>query len=149
MKNALKIFGLFAALFVIFAFGKEDNKEAESLILANSVPQVFGLDTITNTGTETKSISATFASAYQYVAQIQTTRISGTPSIKFYLEQTAATGSTRWAKVDSVSVVSHTGTMNWTMAKPYIYGNKLRITAVGSGTQSVSFRIDFLAKPTR
>lgn len=145
MKNIVKIAGVLVVAFVIFAFGKD----SENFAAVNPTYQTFGLDTITNTGTETKSVSATFASAHHYVAQIQTTRISGTPSIKFYLEQTAATGSTRWAKVDSVSVVSHTGTTSWTMAKPYIYGNKLRITAAGSGTHSTSFRIDFLAKPTK
>lgn len=104
-------------------------------------------DTITNAGSDVLTLPNVLSSPYQYAFQIRMTNISGTRNVKFYLEQTAATGSTRWMKVDS-AITSGSAINDYLMRGANTYGNKLRISVVGSGTQSTAYQVDGLLKKT-
>jgi len=102
--------------------------------------------TITNAGKDTLTLPYILASPYQYCFQIAMSNTSGTRNVKFYLEQTAATGSTRYMKVDSAIT---TGSVpSYMMRGTNVYGNKFRVLAIGAGTQVTKYRIDGLLKKT-
>lgn len=114
---------------------------------SGAVVKSWTLDTITNAENDTLTLGEVLASPYQYSYQIRLANISGTRSIKFYLEQTSGTGSTRWMKVDS-AVTSGSTINDYLMKNAETWGNKHRIIVDGTGTQSVSYKVDGWLKKT-
>lgn len=114
---------------------------------SGAIAKVWTLDTITNAENDTLTLNYILASPYSYSYQIKLANISGTRDIKFYLEQTNATGSTRWMKVDSA--VTTGSTVNaYLMEGANTWGNKHRIIVDGTGTQVVSYHADGWLKKT-
>ncbi len=105
------------------------------------IAKPYTKDTITNAANDTLSLNYILASPYQYSYQIRLTNISGTRSIKFYLEQISATGSTRWMKVDS-AITSGSTINDYLMKGANTWGNKHRIIVDGAGTQSTAYQVD-------
>lgn len=112
-----------------------------------AVAKSWTLDTITNAENDTLSLGEILASPYQYSYQVRLANVSGTRSIKFYLEQTSATGSTRWMKVDSLTT-SGAVINDYLMKSAETWGNKHRIIVDGTGTQVVSYKVDGWLKKT-
>lgn len=155
MKNKLFLaaFILFAAAITAMSFNRSSTRVAEVVdgvdyledaALAGesgAIPKPWRKDTITNANNDTLSLNYILASPYQYCYQIQLTNISGTRNIKFYLEETAATGSSRWMKVDSA--ITSGSTVNvYRMRGAQVYGNKQRVIVDGTGTQSTAYQVD-------
>ena len=114
---------------------------------SNAIVKSWVVDTITNAENDTLLLGEILASAYQYAYQIRMANISGTRSIKFYLEQTSATGSSRWMTVDS-AITSGAVINNYLMRNANTWGNRHRIIIDGTGTQSISYKIDGWLKRT-
>jgi len=112
-----------------------------------AVVKSWTLDTITNAEKDTLTLGEVLASPYQYSYQVRLANISGTRSIKFYLEQTSGTGSTRWMKVDSLTT-SGAVINDYLMKGADTWGNKHRILVHGSGTEVVSYKVDGWLKKT-
>lgn len=164
MRNNINIlvFSLAAllALVAIFAFGTKETEQKQMAdamrkaefgnLLAGmkSTPVNFRKDTITNANNDTLIVAPTVASAHQYAFQVQTIRLSGTQNIKFVLEQQVAISGGRWMRVDSTTATGVTGTNYWLMKNANTWGQKYRIIADGTGTQSTAYQVDGLLKPT-
>ena len=114
---------------------------------SGAVVKSWTADTITNAESDTLTLGEVLASPYQYSYQIRLGNISGTRSIKFYLEQTSGTGSTRWMKVDS-SVTSGSTINDYLMKGANTWGNKHRIVIIGAGTEVVTYKVDGWLKKT-
>lgn len=161
MKNKFLPLALvaFVGIMAAFAFNRsewrvaevEDGVEylesAQAAASSGAVYKAWTKDTITNAANDTLTLGYILSSPYQYAFQIRMTNISGTRAVKFYLEQTAATGSTRYMKVDS-AITSGTTVNDYLMKGQNVWGNKYRIIVDGSGTQSTAYQVDGLLKKT-
>ena len=158
MKNALWLLFILAIAGIAATYNPDAKTidvvtETESGYVVDYAPtgmtiaKTWSLDTITNAENDTLLLNYILASPYQYSYQIKLANISGTRGIKFYLEQTNATGSTRWMAVDSA--VTSGSTINaYLMEGANTWGNKHRIIVDGSGTQVVSYHVDGWLKKT-
>jgi len=123
------------------------NVSAAAAPSSNAIVKSWAVDTITNAENDTLSLGEVLASAYQYSYQVRLINLSGTRSIKFYLEQTSATGSSRWMTVDS-AITSGAVINNYLMRDANTWGNRHRIIIDGTGTQSISYKVDGWLKRT-
>lgn len=114
---------------------------------AKTLAKTYTLDTLTNAANDTLSVPWILESPYQYCYQFKVTNISGTTSIKVYLEQRNYTASTEWTKVDSVSLAADPGSGIMKGANTWGLGHRLIVD--GAGTQSTSYRASALLKPTK
>lgn len=154
MKNTsfAAVCALFVAMIAAFAFTP---KTAPAEIVdgveyyqsSGAVVKAFTKDTITNAANDTLNLNFILASPYQYAAQVRMTNISGTRNVKFYLQQTAATGSNRWMTVDS-AITSGSTINDYLMRGANTWGNKYRIIVDGTGTQSTAYQVDAYFKKT-
>lgn len=167
MKQALKFLSISGLLFMAVALFSFNNTHTyapdasgrhlatEDALGVNVAPpskettvlKGWNKDTITNAANDTLTVPSVYPSAYQYCTQIRLTNISGTRSIKFYLEQVATPGSTRYMKVDS-AITSGSTVNDYMMKGANLWGYKYRIIVDGSGTQSTAYQVDWLAKKT-
>lgn len=93
------------------------------------------LDTVTNTGVKTSTITV-LGVHDQLSAHVTVTKISGTVAGKIYWQ--ASTDGTNFASLDSVTITdlaSATYQYNRTTTLPFVY---FRVRAAGSGTMSAS-----------
>lgn len=128
-------------------YDESDNITTVFAPTSGAIIKSWTLDTITNAENDTLLLNEILASPYQYSYQVRMANISGTRSIKFYLEQTSATGSTRWMKVDSLTT-SGAVINDYLMRGANTYGNKHRIIVDGTGTEVVSYKVDGWLKKT-
>ena len=114
---------------------------------SGAIVKSWALDTITNAEKDTLILGELLVSPYQHSYQIRMANISGTRSIKFYLEQTSATASGRWMVVDS-AITSGAAINNYLIRNANTFGNRHRIIVTGTGTQLVSYKVDGWLKKT-
>lgn len=131
---------------------------AQAYAVGGYVRTNYRLDTITNTEKDTfglvsrNSTTAAnalasytpFLSLYTLDLTINRINISGTTSVKLYLDKSATTTPTAagWMLVDSTSTTSGVGQIRIVELTGEIY----RLRVVGTGTQSSSYKVNGLLK---
>jgi hypothetical protein len=100
------------------------------------------VDTITDTEVDVISISEALLSLYSYDIGMTLNNLSGTRSVKLVLQRSnAASGSTDWLGVDSVTATGST-VNNWNVDGSEFWGRRARILVSGTtGTMSVRYTI--------
>lgn len=145
------IFGLIGLFAIGSAFDKPESEDDDAVV-GSSNQYNFRLDTITNAELDTIPIGkpnannivsnpVNFMSLFTYDIAILRTSISGTHSVKVYLDRslTTTTGTaTDWFTIDSTSATTATRAI---MRSTDATGAKYRLRVVGAGTQSSSYRI--------
>lgn len=154
MKNKLLIPAIFSLVaFVLLSYAFTGDKErtrdivnesgavvgAEQFAPGGIYTVIVTADTLTNTEKDTISFSDNIASLYTYCFQPVITQLSGTASVKVYLDQsTASSGTTDWTAIDSTASLTNAaprGILDGTDLLGYRY----RLRFVGSGTASVRY----------
>lgn len=131
----------------VVAYDETGAKDISYAGTSGAVLKSWAKDTITNAANDTLTFPGVLASPYQYCYQVRLTNISGTRSIKFYLEQVSASTSTRWMKVDSM-VTSGSTINDYLMKGANTWGIKNRVIVDGAGTQSTAYQLDAIMKKT-
>jgi len=105
----------------------------------------FTTDTITNTEADTLLLPADFVSPWSYTYSIVVDSLSGTDTLSFVLQESVSkSGNTDWVTVSTGAGSELTSPLRITSA--LMYGRRARIIVRGSGTQSTTYAITFLAK---
>ena len=105
----------------------------------------FTTDTITDTEADTLLLPADFVSPWSYTYSIVVDSLSGTDTLSFVLQESASkSGNTDWVTVSTGAGSELTSPLRITTA--LMYGRRARIIVRGSGTQSTTYAITFLAK---
>ena len=134
-----------AALFAISlcSFAGKDNEsltyknESAFAGVSDNFQTRTTLDTVTNTGTATRSIPYSFANDWQAGISIKMTNLSGTRSVKCVLDESMSASGTDWAGIDSTTVTG-TSTLPFQFRKDHVYGRRQRLRFTGTtGTMSV------------
>jgi ribosome modulation factor len=103
-------------------------------------------DTITNAANDTLTLPWTLLSNYAISYHVVRANISGTTSLKVYVQASGLrSGTTDWATIDSTS---STGATNAVIMLPHLYGQRQRLIVDGAGTQSSSHSISAVLKKT-
>lgn len=106
---------------------------------------IFTTDTITNTEADTLLLPADFVSPWSYTYSIVVDSLSGTDTLSFVLQESVSkSGNTDWVTVSTGAGSELTSPLRITTA--LMYGRRARIIVRGSGTQSTTYAITFLAK---
>ena len=114
--------------------------------ITNAELDTFGLVSRTSTTAANALASYTpFISLYSLDLSIRRTNISGTTSVKMYLDKSATTTptATGWLTVDSTST---TGATVGQISRSELLGEIYRVRIVGAGTQSSSYLVQGIAK---
>lgn len=99
----------------------------------------YDLDTITNAGTVTQSVVATALDyPFGYQVNIVADSLSGATAATLYIEHQAK-GRTNWVPLSSTTI---DGGLTYNPLTGSVYGGKIRVRAVGSGTQSTKLATD-------
>lgn len=105
----------------------------------------FTTDTITNAEADTLLLPADFVSPWSYTYSIVVDSLSGTDTLSFVLQESVSkSGNTDWVTVSTGAGSKLTSPLRITAA--LMYGRRARIIVRGSGTQSTTYAITFLAK---
>ena len=105
----------------------------------------FTTDTITDTEADTLLLPADFVSPWSYTYSIVVDSLSGTDTLSFVLQESVSkSGNTDWVTVSTGAGSELTSPLRITAA--LMYGRRARIIVRGSGTQSTTYAITFLAK---
>jgi len=105
----------------------------------------FTTDTITNTEADTLLLPADFVSPWSYTYSIVVDSLSGTDTLSFVLQESASkSGNADWVTVATGAGSDNTSPLRTSVA--LMYGRRARIIVRGSGTQSTTYAITFLAK---
>ena len=114
--------------------------------ITNAELDTFGLVSRTSTTAANALASYTpFISLYSLNLKIRRTNISGTTSVKMYLDESVTTTptATGWVTVDSTTTTGATvGIIN----RSELLGEIYRVRIVGAGTQSSSYLVQGIAK---
>ena len=114
--------------------------------ITNAEQDTFGLVSRTSTTAANALASySPFLSLYSLNLKIRRTNISGTTSVKMYLDESVTTTptATGWVTVDSTTTTGATvGIIN----RSELLGEIYRIRIVGAGTQSSSYLVQGIAK---
>ncbi len=114
--------------------------------ITNAELDTFGLVSRTSTTAANALASYTpFISLYSLNLKIKRTNISGTTSVKMYLDESATTTptATGWVTVDSTTTTGATvGIIN----RSELLGEIYRVRIVGAGTQSSIYKVDGILK---
>lgn len=130
---------LFIALFCVAAIA------VKAQTLDASWSYTFTTDTITNTEADTLLLPADFVSPWSYTYSIVVDSLSGTDTLSFVLQESVSkSGNTDWVTVSTGAGSELTSPLRITTA--LMYGRRARIIVRGSGTQSTTYAITFLAK---
>ena len=130
---------LFIALFCVAAIA------VKAQTLDASWSYTFTTDTITNAEADTLLLPADFVSPWSYTYSIVVDSLSGTDTLSFVLQESASkSGNTDWVTVSTGAGSELTSPLRTTTA--LMYGRRARIIVRGSGTQSTTYAITFLAK---
>ena len=105
----------------------------------------FTTDTITNTEADTLLLPADFVSPWSYTYSIVLDSLSGADTLSFVVQESASkSGNSDWVTVSTGAGSELTSPLRLTTA--LMYGRRARIIIQGSGTQSTTYSIVFLAK---
>ena len=105
----------------------------------------FTTDTITNTEADTLLLPADFVSPWSYTYSIVLDSLSGADTLSFVVQESASkSGNSDWVTVSTGAGSELTSPLRLTTA--LMYGRRARIIIRGSGTQSTTYSIVFLAK---
>lgn len=132
----MRTFLLFIALFFSIGAVSAQNTRANN---NTAVYVTYDLDTITNAGTVTQSVVATALSyPFSYQVNIVADSLSGATAATLYVDHQAY-GRTNWVPVSSTTI---DGGLTYAPITGSVLGGKIRVRAVGSGTQSTKLATD-------
>lgn len=105
----------------------------------------FTNDTITDSEIDTLLLPADFTSPWSYAFHVVTDSLSGTDTLAFTVQESILkSGTTDW-----VTIASGTGSKTVSPVRinaALMYGRRVRLIIRGSGTQSTTYAVTFLAK---
>lgn len=103
-------------------------------------------DTLTNTEKDTVTLPAKFKTNYIFMASCLTNKLSGTQTVKMYLDEiNTLTGTTGWRVIDSVSTADGTTVA---IRQSALYGLRYRLRMSSTATTGVvRYVINVTAKP--
>ena len=105
----------------------------------------FTTDTITDTEADTLLLPADFVSPWSYTYSIVLDSLSGADTLSFVVQESASkSGNSDWVTVSTGAGSELTSPLRLTTA--LMYGRRARIIILGSGTQSTTYSVVFLAK---
>lgn len=102
-------------------------------------------DTLTNTEKDTITLPAKFKTNYILMASCPTTKLSGTQTVKMYLDEiNTLTGTTGWRVIDSVTTADGTTVA---IRQSNLYGLRYRLRMSSTATGVVRYTVNVTAKP--
>jgi len=101
-------------------------------------------DTITDSEADTILLPAIMVSPWSYNWTVVTTQLSGTQAITAAVQESASKTGTDWFPVSSVSMSGSADIDR--IVGALIYGYRQRLIITGTGTQSTTYTIRFVAK---
>lgn len=101
-------------------------------------------DTITDSEADTILLPALMVSPWSYNWTVVTTQLSGTQAITAAVQESASKTGTDWFPVSSVSMSGSADIDR--IVGALIYGYRQRLIITGTGTQSTTYTIRFVAK---
>lgn len=96
-------------------------------------------DTITNTESDTITISSNLLSAWSYNWTVQMSQLSGTSNISITVQESASKNGTDWITIGTDSITGTSGTKR--IVGALVYGQRQRIIITGTGSQSTRYTV--------
>jgi hypothetical protein len=108
--------------------------------------RTYAADTITNAENDTLSVAEPINSLYTYNAHFTLNNLSGTRSIKVYLQQSNVTsGTADWVSIDSITASGSTVATYIADGTDFL-GRRCRFIVDGTGTQSTRYTLSYCFK---
>lgn len=148
MKHSLSAFFALITLALIFSAATTP-RQMEGLDNRAQVSGAWAVDTITNTEVDTLTISTNFITNYEGFAGVVITNLSGTSSLTIVVDEgwVDAAGTLRWdLGQDTITTTSAAATVGVDFGR--LAGNRYRFRITGVGTQSTTYRLRYIMKPS-
>lgn len=150
MKNIILAFLAFCGVMLMAAAGSENYATS-----ASTYTRSWAVDTITNTEVDTLIVGGgstpgvNFQSNFEGGVGVVIANLSGTSSLTIVVDEgfVDATGTVRYDNgQDTITTTAAAGTTFVDIGR--LAGTRYRIRITGAGTQSTTYRLTFIAKPT-